>query len=51
MDLNMAKSNSPLLFTEIILKNDLNILIAYGEFDSPAFKEQSESYKKVSICK
>lgn len=47
MDATIAKQNSPMMLQDIKCKNNLSILIAYAEFDSPAFKEQSEKYKKV----
>lgn len=52
MDLAIAESASPLLkhemsfFTEAI-KKGLQVLIAYGEYDSDSFKKQSKDFYEV----
>jgi arylformamidase len=49
MDLNVAKKNSPLLFHDFkLLNKNVDVLISYGESESPAFIDQSECYGKVS---
>ena len=48
MDLNEAENISPLLKENTFLteseKNEIKILLAYGEDESSAFKEQSMNY-------
>jgi arylformamidase len=44
-----ARSLSPLLMNYCYINKNIDILLAYGEEDSIAFKEQSKNYKKV--CK
>jgi arylformamidase len=41
-----ARLLSPLLMNDCYLNKDIRVLLAYGEEDSIAFKEQSHDYKK-----
>ena len=46
MDLDEAKTLSPMFKRNVYSSNLIYILLAYGEHESDAFKEQSENYYK-----